>query len=46
MACQQPEKSKSLGSYMDNAGLDESESSVEKGKMICLASIFGGTSIG
>jgi hypothetical protein len=45
MACQQPEKSKSWGSYINNAGLDESERSVKKGETIGLASTFGGTSI-
>jgi hypothetical protein len=45
MACQQPEKSESWVSYIDNEGLDEWERGVEKGETICWASIFGGTSI-
>jgi hypothetical protein len=45
MACQQPEKSKRLESYINNSGLDEKTRVVEKGEVICLASIFGGTSI-
>jgi len=46
MACQQPEKSKSLESCFDNEGLDQLGSSVEESETICLASIFGGTSVG
>jgi hypothetical protein len=45
MACQQPEKRKSWGSYFNNGGLAEWESSVRKGEVISLASTFGGTSI-
>ena len=45
MACQQPGKGKRLESSFNNGGLDEWERSVEKGETICLASIFGGTSI-
>jgi hypothetical protein len=46
MACQQPGKIKSLGSYINNAGLENWEKGVEKGETVCLPSIFGGTSIG
>jgi hypothetical protein len=46
MACQQPKKSKSWGSYFNNGELDERESSAEKGETMYLTSIFGGTSIG
>jgi hypothetical protein len=45
MACQKPEINKRLGSYINNAGLDEWERGVEKGETIRWASIFGGTSI-
>jgi hypothetical protein len=45
MACQEPEKSKSLGSYFKNEGLGQWESSVEKAETIWLTSTFGGTSI-
>jgi hypothetical protein len=45
MACQEPEKGKSLGSYINNEGLAEWASRVEKGEAIWLASIFGGTSM-
>jgi hypothetical protein len=38
-------KIRHLKSCFNNAGLDEWESSVEEGETICLASIFGGTSI-
>jgi hypothetical protein len=38
-------KTKSFGSCINNEGLDQWESSAEKGETICLASIFGGTSI-
>jgi hypothetical protein len=40
------EKNKILGSYINNEELDEWERNVEKGETVCLASIFGGTSIG
>jgi hypothetical protein len=45
MACQEPEKSKCFGSYINNEGLDEWESSVEKAETIGSTSTFGGTSI-
>jgi hypothetical protein len=45
MACQEPGKGKSLGSYINNDGLDEWERGVENGETILLASIFGGTSM-
>jgi hypothetical protein len=37
-------KAKRVGSYINNDGLDELGSSVEKGETVYLASIFGGTS--
>jgi hypothetical protein len=46
MACQQPEKIKSLIFYFNNVGLEKWEKGVEKGETVCLPSIFGGTSIG
>jgi hypothetical protein len=39
-------KNKSLKYHFDNGRLDEWERSEEKGETNCLASIFGGTSIG
>ena len=45
MACQKPEKSKNLGSSINNEGLDERERQCGEGETICLTSIFGGTSI-
>ncbi len=45
MACQQPEKIRSLESSFNNEGLDEQERTLEKYETIGLASIFGGTSI-
>jgi hypothetical protein len=46
MACQQPEKIKSLGYYINNGGLEKWEKGVEKGEPVGLPSIFGGTSMG
>jgi len=40
-----PEKSKCFGSYINNEGLDEWESSIEKTETFWSTSTFGGTSI-
>jgi hypothetical protein len=44
-ACQQLEKGKELDSSFNNRGLDQLERTGKKYKTICLASVFGGTSI-